>query len=76
MPDRFDAQVEEQLARYGTPVLGRFPANGPIVHGPGPSRHAPTVMDPKAAQPTHVQMTTAVNTLALRLWPAQPGRES
>lgn len=27
--------VENELARYGTPVLGPFPANRSIVHGPG-----------------------------------------
>ncbi|ALC25679.1 hypothetical protein [Streptomyces sp. CFMR 7] len=76
VPEGFDAQVEEQLARYGTPVLGRFPANGPIAHGPGHSPHAPTVMDPKAERPTHEQMITATEALDRRLWSADPDQNS
>ncbi|MEV1066042.1 hypothetical protein [Streptomyces sp. NPDC050263] len=68
-PDEFDLAVEDQLARYGTPVLGRFPANRGIIHGPGHSPHPPTVLDPQAEQPTHAQMTTAATALARRLWP-------
>jgi hypothetical protein len=75
-PDEFGRAVEDQLARYGTPVLGRFPANGPIVRGAGHSPHPPTVLDPQAEQPTHAQMTTAADALARRLWPdASPATE-
>ncbi len=71
-PDEFDLAVEDQFARYGTPVLGRFPANRGIVHGPGHSPHPPTVLDPQTEQPTHAQMTTAADALARRLWPDSP----
>ncbi|WP_234438043.1 hypothetical protein [Streptomyces viridochromogenes] len=71
-PDDFDVAVENDLARYGTPVLGRFPANQPIAHGPGLSPHPPTVLDPQTDQPTHAQMITAANALARRLWPDSP----
>ncbi|WP_405931579.1 hypothetical protein [Streptomyces sp. NBC_00827] len=71
-PDEFDLAVEDQLARYGTPVLGRFPANRGLIHGPGHSPHPPTVLDPQAEQPTHAEMTTAVDALARRLWPDAP----
>ncbi|EPH41476.1 hypothetical protein ABT390_34275 [Streptomyces aurantiacus] len=68
-PDEFDLAVEEQLARHGTPVVGRFPANGWIIRGPGHSSHPPTVLDPESEHPTHDQMITAVDALAQRLWP-------
>ncbi|MFJ7768012.1 hypothetical protein ACIQ1J_06245 [Streptomyces sp. NPDC097107] len=71
-PDDFDMAVENELARYGAPVLGRFPANRPIAHGPGLSPHPPTVLDPQTDQPTHAQMITAANALAHRLWPDSP----
>ncbi|MFC9649591.1 hypothetical protein [Streptomyces sp. NPDC056937] len=71
-PDDFDVAVESELARYGTPVLGRFPANQPIAHGPRLSPHPPTVLDPQTEQPTHAQMIAAANALAHRLWPDSP----
>ncbi|MBV7255021.1 MULTISPECIES: hypothetical protein [Streptomyces] len=67
--DPFDAAVEEQLARQGIPVLGRYPRNRSIVHGPGHSQQAPTVLDPPVERPTHAQMVAAVDALAHRLWP-------
>ncbi|CAM5326613.1 hypothetical protein [Streptomyces abikoensis] len=71
-PDDFDLAVEDQLARYGTPVLGRFPVNRGIIHGPGHSPHPPTVLDPEVEHPTHAQMTTSAAALARRLWPDAP----
>ncbi|MGR3938472.1 hypothetical protein [Streptomyces sp. BRA346] len=70
--DDFDLAVEGQLARYGTPVLGRFPTNRETVCDPGYSPHPPTVLDPPAEQPTHAQMTTAADALARHLWPDTP----
>ncbi|MFD4011968.1 hypothetical protein ACFWRX_18960 [Streptomyces albidoflavus] len=67
--DSFDAAVEEQLARQGTPVLGRYPRNRSIVHGLGHSEQAPTVLDPPVERPTHAQMVAAVDAVAHRLWP-------
>ncbi|WP_019546648.1 hypothetical protein [Streptomyces sulphureus] len=72
LPDEFDSAVEEQLARYGTPVLGRFPANRLILHGAGHSPHPPTVLDPETGEPTHSRMTAAAVSLARRLWPGAP----
>ena len=71
-PDEFDLAVENQLARYGTPVLGRYPANWMIVQGAGHRLHPPTVLDPQTDQPTHVQMTKAADALARHLWPDAP----
>ncbi|MFE4606734.1 hypothetical protein ACFRK5_00025 [Streptomyces niveus] len=67
--DEFDRAVEDQLGRYGTRVLGRFPANRPIIVGRRHSPHPPTVLDPETEQPTHAQMVSAANNLASRLWP-------
>lgn len=66
-PDEFDRAVEDQLGRYGTPILGRFPTNRPIIVGRGHSPHPPTVLDPETGQPTHAQMISAADALARRL---------
>lgn len=68
--DEFDLAVEEQLARYEVPVLGRFPANRLIAVGSQP----PTVLDPQTDHPTHAQMTTAATALARQLTPCPPPR--
>ncbi|MFB7763681.1 hypothetical protein [Streptomyces xiamenensis] len=69
-PDEFDRAVEAQLARFGMPVLGRFPANPFIARGSGHSPHPPTVLDPPTERPTHAQMLSAVKNLDRGLWPA------
>ncbi|GHF27235.1 hypothetical protein GCM10010218_05220 [Streptomyces mashuensis] len=71
-PDDFDLAVEEQLARYGTPILGRFPTDRGIIRGPGYSPHPPTVLDPQTEHPTHAQMAVAADALARHLWPDVP----
>ncbi|WP_406409763.1 hypothetical protein OG923_13305 [Streptomyces halstedii] len=67
--DEFDEAVEQQLARYGTPVLGRFPDHGLIVRGTSHSTHPPTVLDPEATPSAHAEMVKAASNLAERLWP-------
>ncbi|MFI5688421.1 hypothetical protein [Streptomyces sp. NPDC051636] len=67
-PDEFDLAVEEQLARYGTPVLGRFPDHGLIMRGHGSSDHPPTVLDPQAKPLDHARMAAAADALHRRLW--------
>ncbi|MGW4197503.1 hypothetical protein [Streptomyces sp. NPDC005004] len=67
--DEFDHAVEEQLARYGTPVLGRFPDHGLIVRGKKHSTHPPTVLDPETDPSAHPRMMKAAADLARRLWP-------
>lgn len=75
--DSFEQAVEEQLGRYGTPVLGRFPASGPFIQGPGHSLHPPTVLDPRTEEQGHWRMATAADMLAQRLWPRKsPATES
>ncbi|GHC57738.1 hypothetical protein [Streptomyces cinnamoneus] len=71
-PDAFDLAVEDQLDRYGTPVLGRFPLNRGIICGPGHSTHPPTVLDPQTERPNHAQMLAATEALTRRLWPDSP----
>ncbi|MGW7824468.1 hypothetical protein ACWGLF_41800 [Streptomyces puniciscabiei] len=78
-PEEFDLAVEEQLARYGTPVLGRFPDHGLIVRGPGHSDHPPTVLDPQAEPLDHANMAAAADALHRRLWgdlPSTAARQS
>ncbi|QXE38159.1 hypothetical protein KQY30_31950 [Streptomyces sp. GMY02] len=70
--DEFDHAVEEQLARYGTPVLGRFPDHGPIVRGMSHSTHPPTVLDPETAPSAHARMMKAAADLGQRLSPELP----
>ncbi|WJV51801.1 hypothetical protein [Streptomyces flavofungini] len=66
--DAFDLSVEEQLARYGMPVVGRFPSNRGTTRGLGHSSPA-TVLDPEADFPTHNQMISAVDAVTRCLWP-------
>ncbi|MFF4260323.1 hypothetical protein ACFY1L_55285 [Streptomyces sp. NPDC001663] len=66
--DGFDLAVEEQLVRYGTPVLGRFPDHGLIIRGPRHSAHPPTVLDPQAKPLDHAHMAAAADALHRRLW--------
>ncbi|MBL1086781.1 hypothetical protein JK359_33285 [Streptomyces actinomycinicus] len=78
-PDEFDLAVEEQLARYGTPVLGRFPDHGLIMRGRGHSDHPPTVLDPQAEPLDHAHMAAAADALHRRLWgdlPSTAARQS
>lgn len=67
--DEFDLAVEQQLARYGTPVLGRFPDHGPIIRGAGHSAHPATVLDPETIPSAHAEMVKAASHLAQRLRP-------
>ncbi|MGW1785780.1 hypothetical protein ACWCQQ_42890 [Streptomyces sp. NPDC002143] len=66
LPDTFTMQVEEQLARYGTPVLGRYPRTYLVsaTRLSGPT----TVLDPIALD-EHDRMITGAVSLASRLWP-------
>ncbi|MEU4089563.1 hypothetical protein [Streptomyces aureus] len=66
-PDEFDVAVDEQLARYGTPVLGRFPDHGLVIRGPQHSDHPPTVLDLEAQPHDHAQLAAAADALHLRL---------
>ncbi|WP_316782958.1 hypothetical protein [Streptomyces sasae] len=71
-PDAFDLAVEEQLARHGTPVLGRFPDHNLIIRGLRHSVHPPTVLDPQAQPLDHEYMAAAADALHQRLWGSPP----
>ncbi|MGV9351771.1 hypothetical protein ACWDSD_45270 [Streptomyces spiralis] len=71
-PEEFDLAVEEQLARYGTPMLGRFPDHGLMILGHRHSDHPPTMLDPQAEPPNHAHMAAAADGLHRRLWSNLP----
>lgn len=72
--DEFTAEVEEQLARYGTPILGRYPRLGLLDRAFQSA--AVTVLDPAA--PDRIEsMTSAATALGDCLWPcSRQSRES
>ncbi|MFB7428727.1 hypothetical protein ACFC0K_36195 [Streptomyces hydrogenans] len=71
--DDFDREIEENLARFGTPVIGRYPYSGHAVHGPGLSDHPPTVLDPETSELPHARMIRAADELReqLGLFPSE-----
>ncbi|MFJ3099058.1 hypothetical protein [Streptomyces hydrogenans] len=65
--DDFDREVEGNLGRFGTPVIGRCPYSGHATHGPGLSDHPPTVLDPETTELPHARMIRAADELAEQL---------
>ncbi|MFJ3826260.1 hypothetical protein [Streptomyces nodosus] len=69
IPDAFTRQVEKQLDRYGTPILGRYPRLG--LSNLAQHSGATTVLDPISAE-QHDSMIHAATSLAAHLWPDSP----
>jgi hypothetical protein len=67
--DTFTTQVEEQLARYSTPILGRYPRLG--LSNLAQHSKTTTVLDPISAEQRDSMIQSATS-LAARLWPGSP----
>jgi hypothetical protein len=66
LPDAFTTQVEEQLTRYGTPILGRYPRTG--LMSMTQRSGVTTVLDPIGPD-EHDRILKGATSLASRLWP-------